>query len=316
MRASIVSVPLSLALMGLAGCGSDAKTDVDAAPPAFKGFEAREGGEVRIEYVHLSPSLTGGAASDGLRAVAYLYANPGSKDFPLPNLNGCTDMTKKENWPMATNPLSERVYLDPGDIILDDGTNAFTITRQTSTTANTDFLARTHPANKWFFRFETAGAFNYLTSTGKSFVDIIFTGSDEMPSQVLRNVPWMPSAFDVIAPGMEDVVLPAGQPKTFTWTNPSQDGLPPGYVVLSLVALAGPMPSDGLAVLCVEPNDGSLTVPADMINIARAKHPNGGILARATFTHIPKELVDKNGPTGRRIDVVTTWCHAGLWKTN
>lgn len=317
MRASIVNVPLSL--IGLIGCASDAKTpDVDAAPqpPAFKGFEAREGGEVRIEYVHLAPSLTGGGASDGLRAVAYLYANPGSKDFPLPNLNGCTDMTKKENWPMAANPLSERVYLDPGDVILDDGANAFTITRQTSTTQTTDFLNRTHPANKWFFRFETAGAFNYLTSTGKAFVDIIFTGSDEMPAQVLRNVPWMPAAFDLMTPGLEDVVLPANMPKTFTWTNPAQDGLPAGYVVLSLVALAGPNPSDGLAVLCVEPNDGSLTVPADMVNVARAKFATGGVLARATFTHIPKELVDKNGPTGRRIDVVTTWCHASLWKVN
>ena len=315
MRASIVSALLSLTTIGVLGCGGDDDPTPDAAPqpPAFKGFEADEGGEIRIEYVHLSPSLTGGAASDGLRAVAYLYKDAGStKAFPLPNLNGCTDLTKKANWPMAVNPLAERVYMDAGDIILNDGANAWTITKQTA--QDTDFLARTHPANKWYFRFDTSGAFQYLTKEGKSAFDIVFTGSDEIPPQVLHNVPWMPAAFDVMTPGMEDVTLPAGQPATFTWTNPAQTGLPAGYVVLSLVALAGPNPSDGLAVLCVEPNDGSLTVPADMVNIARAKFPTGGVLARATFTHIPRELIGKDGPTGRRLDIVSTWCHAGLWK--
>jgi hypothetical protein len=308
MRASIASVLLSLTTIGVLGCGGDDDPTPDAAAPAFKGFEADEGGEIRIEYVHT-------ALGDGIRAVAYIYKDAGStKAFPLPNLNGCTDLTKKLNWPMAANPLGERVYMDAGDIIFNDGTNAFTITKQTA--QGTDFLARTHPASRWYFRFETTTGFQYLTPTGKAAADIIFTGSDEIPPQVLHNVPWMPAAFDLMTPGMDNTVVRANTPLTFTWTNPAQEGLPAGYVVLSLVALAGPMPEDGLAVLCVEPNDGSLTVPADMVNIARAKFPNGGTLARATFTHIPRELVDKNGPTGRRLDIVTTWCHASGWSTN
>jgi hypothetical protein len=291
------------------------ESEPDASPaPAFKGFDADEGGEIRIEYIHLSPSLTGGAASDGLRALAYLYANPGStKAFPLPNLNGCTDMTRKANWPMAVNPLSERVYLDPGNVVIDGGPNAFSITKQPA--QDSDFFGRTHPADKWYFRFVTTTAFLYLTPMGKNSFDIIFTGSDELPPQVLHNVLWMPAAFDLLTPGMEDIVLRANMPATFTWTNPPQDGLPPGYVVLSMVELAGPFPSDGIAVLCVEPNDGSITIPPDMVNIARAKFPAGGVLARATFTHIPRELVGKDGPTGRRLDIVSTWCHASLWGT-
>ena len=308
MRASIANVLLSLTTIGVLGCGGDDPITPDAAPPAFKGFEADEGGEIRLEYVH-----TG--LGDGIRAVAFIYKDAGSTNaFPLPSLNGCTDMTKKANWPMAANPLPERVYMDVGDIILSDGTNAFTITKQTA--EGTDFLSRTHPANKWYFRFDTTTAFQYLTPTGKASIDVIFTGSAEVPPQVLKGVQWMPAAFDLTTPGFESVKVPANAPLTFTWTNPAQEGLPAGYVVLSLVALAGPNPSDGLAVLCVEPNDGSLTVPADMVNIARAKHPNGGTLARATFTHVPRELVDINGPTGRRLDVVTTWCHAIGWTTN
>jgi hypothetical protein len=309
MRASIASVLLSLTTIGVLGCGGDddpITPDAAPQPPAFKGFEADEGGEIRLEYVH-----TG--MGDGIRAVAFVYKDAGSTNaFPLPNLNGCTDMTKKANWPMAVNPLPERVYMDVGDIIISDGTNSFTVTKQT--TENTDFLARTHPANKWYFRFEPTRAFDFLTPTGKASIDVIFTGSDEVPPQVLKNVQWMPAAFDLMTPGFEITNVLANTPVTFTWTNPPQEGLPAGYVVLSLVGFAGPMPSDGLAVLCVEPNDGSLTVPADMVNIARAKFPNGGTLARATFTHVPRELVDKDGPTGRRLDVVTTWCHAIGWR--
>jgi hypothetical protein len=305
MRASIASVLLSLTTIGVLGCSSDDE------PPPFEGFESDEAGEVRIEYVHT-------AMGDGIRAVAYVYADAGSvKKFPLPSLNGCTDMTKRENWPMATNPLGERKYLDVGDVILDDGLTKFTVTKQTAEA--TDFLARTHPANKWYFRFEPNTAFQYLKSTGKSHFDIIFTGSSEFPAQTLTDVPWMPAAFDLTTPAFDPTTptrILANTPATFTWTNPPQDGLPAGYVVLSLAALAGPMPSDGLAVLCVEPNDGSLTIPADMVNIARAKFPNGGTLARATFTHIPRELVDKDGPTGRRLDIVSTWCHATAWSPN
>lgn len=310
MRASIVNVPLSLAMSVLIGCASDAKPTPDGPPAAtFKGFEADEGGEIRIEYVH-HPEPDG-KLHDGLRVVGYLYGNPGSVGhFPLPNLMGCTDMTKKANWPASTNPVTEQTYLDPGEMIIDaGGGNAFTVTRQT--TQGADFLGRTHPANKWFYRFDTSTAFDFMNKSGQNFYKLIFTGSADMPPTVINDVPWMPAAFDIMTPGpnLEPVTLTAGQPSTFTWTNPAQSP-PPAYVVLSLVAFLGPGATDGLAVLCVEPNKGSITVPASFIDIVKAKYPGGGVLGRATFTHIPRELIDKNGPTGRRIDVVTTYCHA------
>src|SRR5262249_56391711 len=111
-----------------------------------------------------------------------------------------------------------------------------------------------------------------------------------------HNVLWMPAAFDISLPGpnLEAVTLTAHTPITFTWTNPAQSP-PPGVVVLSLAAFLGPGPTDGLAVLCVVPNTGSITVPADIVDIVHAKHPGAGVLGRATFTHIPRELVDKTG---------------------
>src|SRR5262249_48537747 len=117
MRANIVSVTLSQVVLVLVGCGSNAKPEPDAGePPAtFKGFDADEAGEIRIEYVH-HPEADG-KLHDGLRVVGYIYGNPGSVGhYPLPNLMGCTDMTKKANWPSSSNPVTEQTYLDPGDI--------------------------------------------------------------------------------------------------------------------------------------------------------------------------------------------------------
>jgi hypothetical protein len=53
-----------------------------------------------------------------------------------------------------------------------------------------------------------------------------------------------------------------------------------------------------------------VTVPASFINIARAAYPLGGLMARQTFTHVPLNLVDKDGPTGRRLDLISTFCYA------
>jgi hypothetical protein len=314
MRSSIVSVTLGLAISVTIGCGGDDSPSTDApAGPVFKGYDADEGGEIRIEHVRFTPTI------NATRIVAYMYANPGTtKFFPFPTVPGCTDTTMKKQWPIATNPMTERQYLDPGDIILSSPKSrtdltakpALTLPRQDKQGA--DFLARVHPANKWFAYFNMTDGDTFLTPD--AFFDVIITGSADMPGQVFHNVAWMPNDFQLTTPAVgEAVTLKANTPITFKWAVPTQDK-PADMVVVSLVGFVGPPGLDeGPAVLCIEPDDGEVTVPANMVDVVRAKYPQGGIMARQTFTHVPKELIDKNGPTGRRLDIISTRCYANQY---
>lgn len=315
MRAITLSLTIGFGVPALISCGDDVQgtsdarpavdaRTVDAAPdasgPVFKGFDADEGGELRMEYVRFA----GGNA--GSRTTGFLWKNVGTtKFFPFPNLNGCTNSSTDMNWPTATNPIAERVYLDPGSIIISGGPQIQNIPRRT--VMGTDPFGRTHPANQWFFDPATGMDTDApLTQAEKTKYDVIFTGSADMPAQVFDDVLYHPADFQVLTPGLTPLSIPAGTPQTFTWTTP-MDNPPAGYMVLSLVAFTGPL---GPAVLCIEPNDGSITVPAAMIDIARATYPTGGTLARQTLTHVVRELKDNNGPTGKRIDFVSVWCYA------
>jgi hypothetical protein len=142
--------------------------------------------------------------------------------------------------------------------------------------------------------------------TEKTKYDVIFTGSPDMRAQIFDDVIFVPADFALLTPGVAPFPIPAATAQTFTW-NVVPSSEPMGYEVQSLVAFTGP---NGPAVLCVEKNDGSITVPAAMIDVARAKYPAGGTLARQTLTHVVRELVDANGPTGKRIDFLGIWCYA------
>ncbi|HWO26798.1 MAG TPA: hypothetical protein VNO30_49050 [Kofleriaceae bacterium] len=299
-------------MAGLAACGDDendikrpdAATTPDAPKPVFKGYDADEGGEVRIEYVKF------GNGNAGIRAGAFFYDNPGTKRFwEYVNTNGCTDSSTDMNWPTAANPIAERTYLDPGNIILSGGPQTFTLKRNPA--MGPDVPGRVHPADKWFFDTATSADTDggtYLTE--KTKYDLIVTGSPSMPAQIFDDVMYMPADFSVISPALSTTPfpIPAGMPQTFTWTTPPSDQ-PAGYEIVSLVAFI--VPGQGPAVLCIEPNDGSITVPANFIDIARAKiGANTGTLARQTLTHQVRELMDRNGPTGKRIDLLTIWCYA------
>lgn len=293
MRASFLGLTLGL----LIGCGDSVNNTPDAAS-TFKGYDADEGGEVRAEYVRFADNTA------GTRVVAYLYKTAGSKKFfPFVNLNGCTNMTATPtNWPMATNPIAERQYMDPGSITISGGSMPLSMPRVA--TQNTDFLARTHPANQAFYYFNATDGTKFLNPKAKH--SVAFGGSADMPAQTFTDVLYMPADFMLTTPDQKPVPIPAGAPVTFNWTNPDS-APPPGYGVASLVAFTG---ADGPIVICVEPNDGSMTVPKEMVDVVRAKYPQGGTLARQTLTHVTRELIDKSGPTGKRIDFISVWCNA------
>jgi hypothetical protein len=286
----------------LAGCGSDTPPVVADAQPPDAPFlpwdpEPDEGGEVRVEYVRFA----GGAAS--ARVTAFLYGDPGStRLFPFPDINGCTNLSSRTHWPVAQNPIGERTYRDPGKVILVGGPQILDVARHTA--EGTDGWDRTHPAGAWFSHFGGPAADDAATYLAeKTKLDVVFSGSANLPAQIFDDVLYLPADFALMSPGTDDVALPAATPQTFTWTTPASMP-PPGYEVLSHVVFTG---TDGPAVLCIEPDDGTLTVPASMIDVVRAKYPTGGTLIRQISTHVIRELVDRSGRTNQRIDFIAAW---------
>jgi len=334
MRTTVLSLTLGLTVTGLFACGDDssntpidapkmidAPKPIDAAPDAahvFKGFDADEGGEVRAEYI----KFPNGAFSS--RVTAFLYKDSGAtKFFTYLSLNGCTDMTAHDKWPMATNDITTRVYMDPGSVVITGGSQPLMVPRAAGTGGPPPVLkdpfARVHPSNAAFFKSPT-DANNVPINDGANFFtantaqDVVFGGSADMPATVYDGAMFFPSDFalnDTAHPHLGTVALPAATDQTFTFQVVAANQ-PAGLEVLSLVAFTGPK---GPAVVCIEPQDGSVTVPGAMIDVVRAFYPNSAgppqTIARQTLVHQVRELVDNNGPTGKRIDFIGVWCYAG-----
>jgi hypothetical protein len=266
--------------------------------PCDGSLDRDEGGEVRLEHVRFA----GGNAAT--RATAFFYKNSGSvKFFPWPDLNGCTDTSRKVTWPTASNPIGERAYLDPGQVLIAGGPQVLSVE---GGALGADFGGRVHPADRWRFHFQgTTGTDGPTYVSEKTQYDVVITGSPDMPAQIFDDVIFVPADFPLTTPGVAPFPLPAATPQTFTWT-PAASSSPQGYEVQAMVAFTGP---DGPAVMCIEKDDGSITVPAAMIDIVRAKYPTGGTLVRQTSTHVIRELVDATGPTRKRIDFIGAWAY-------
>ena len=331
---------LSLALVGLplvVSCGDDnqnADGGIDAArdaPPdarEFKGFEADEAGEVKFEYVNF---MNG---ENRIRTTAFFYKNPGTPSFyPLLSFNGCTDSNPagagSELWPGGQS--DDRTYYEWSDVIVAGGPAPFNVqSRAVMVPASPDpyfdNIGRTHPKGQSHFFFPTPvtdpspgvwAATKYITAaTG---YDVFVAGSADLPAQVFDDALWVPNTYVLTSPiptgcthplGDCPVVLTPGQDITFTWTQAAQPNKPQDRDVMALVGFAG---ASGISVLCVEPDDGSITVPGAMVDKVFAKYPTGGVIVRQTFTHVVRELVDRNGPTGRRVDFIGVWCNNANW---
>lgn len=308
--------------MTLLACGDDAPVTPDARPdgapdatpdgPTFKGYDADEGGEVRVEYI-IFPN-----GNIGTRSTAFFLKNPGTtKYFEYLNLNGCTDLTMYDKWPMAQN--ADRTYFDAGpSIAITGGPNTLNIPKRT--VEGRDPFFRLHPANSWYFDpITSADTDGTMLLSEKTLLDVHVAGSAEFPGVSWDNAIYMPASFAINEHTTGTAMFPAGTPQTFTWTTPT-DPVPAGFEVLSLVAftsgggstgMGGAPAAKGPIVICVEPNDGSITVPAAMMDIARTVYPTTGTIARQTLTHSVRELVDANGPTGRRVDLLGVWCYGG-----
>jgi len=340
VRSTIFGITIGLSLLTACGDDSDGVPDArlpdaadpDAALPVFKKFEADEGGEVRVEYMRFINN------NRGIRATGFLYNNPGTvKYFPFINMMGtCQDVTDKTLWPVASNPIAERDYADPGTIIVAPSASptmplpmgagnarAFAFPRNTA--MGSDPFGKPHPAIEWFFDpssgADTVGG-DYLSAD--TYYDVMFGGSAEVPSAVHDNALYMPADYNLTGTyaNEQPVSISAGTPITFTWDTPPSN--PPGDLkVMSLVGFLSPM--SGPMAVCIEPDDGSVTMPANLIDKVRSTIQAQGvtcgaagpcILSRQKFVHQVRELVDANGPTGKRIDFVAVWCFAYPYTLN
>jgi hypothetical protein len=298
-------------LLVTAACGDDNQVGTDAQAPdaakTFKGYDADEGGELRVEYVR---------RADGTaftRVTSFLWKDPGSADFtPYVNLNGCSDLRDKTKWPTFANPVGERVYMDSGDVTIKGGPMDLVLPKRT--TMFMDPFGRVHPENTGNHLAPAMGtmpndAAMYLPPA--TALDVSYAGSPDFPAQSFDDVIYMPADFNVtnFMPPVPVAISPAtaAADMTFTFTNPAQTPAEPDGRVMSLVAFLSP--TTGPIVACIEPADGSITMPKELVAIAKATSPNG-TLARQTLSHVVRELKDKDGNTGRRIDFVGVWCYA------
>jgi hypothetical protein len=204
-------------------------------------------------------------------------------------------------WPVATNPIIERDYLDPGSVVITQGPSPFTIPRHAVTEA--DALGRSHPANDWFYDpAAQTDTDTYLIAHAR--YDVVFTGGGELGAQVFDDIIYLPQSYALQSPDVAPYALAGGVDHAFTFAV--QNEVPPvasdpDYRLQSVVGFTGP---DGPAVMCVEPADGSIIVPAAMAAAVRAAYPSGGTLIRQTYTHVIRRLVVGATTTCRRIDFI------------
>lgn len=314
MRLSVVAV----GFLGLTGCGDDKVSPdakpVDATPDAATAlsFADNEGGEIRLEWIE-QYSPTAMATQTTARATAYFYKSqtPGRHD--LPAFPGCFDMRPKDKWPLAQGTI---VPLDVGGVTIDSKTGQdLVMVRDQSTPATLDPFSRPHEL--WWKKTS-----NLPANDGDTFLppnetyDVKFAGSAEWPAQTIKDIAFMPARWTNLNPPVNATTqLVAGQPLTLTFTPAPSSNLPEGYRVNTTVAFQATSGFAGPIVLCQEEgSDGSITVPANLVDILRSY--GGGRYVRQQLTHALFELTDGDPkPPGerKRVDVLTIYCYNTAW---
>ncbi|MBK8262954.1 MAG: hypothetical protein IPK80_16655 [Nannocystis sp.] len=272
----------ALVTLLLAACNGD--DPCEGAACHGIGFDAPEGGEIRVEYVRTP-------VAEYSRGVAFFKSSQTPESTPFPVIKTaservCNDLFAAPMWPTA--PLEASRYLDVGELSVTGGGRTIPLTRSTD---YTDFLGRTH-----------AVAYHFLDSTTmiapSALYDVVMTGSDESAAATWAAQLGVPAQFDLIAPQLPlTLQIPRDSDLAITWEQPPQTI---GQAVLGLVAFQDE--AGALSHLCVtEAADDGFTVPKDVL----AAVPPRGTLLRGHTTHELREF-----PGGRRFDVIGTWCYA------
>jgi hypothetical protein len=318
-----LSIPFALGLAFI-GCGDDSKTAPDAAKPPPDGAPDaavespltllnNEGGEIRLEWIS-NATATGPALQ--ARMGAYFYKSETPAKFALPAFPGCVDMRQRDKWPLAQGTIT---YLDVGGVTLVPKTGQpFKMVKDQTVPATKDAFQRPH--DLWWKKVVppagTNDADTYLP--GDESYDIVLQGSAEWPHQVLKDAAFMPANWVPTSPAPADTaMLVAGTDFTFTFTPVVSANLPPGVKVNTVMGFTG-NPNTGPVVVCQEEGtDGSITVPAALVDIIRASCPTGVCrYIRQNLTHQLFELTDgspRAEADRKRVDVLTIWCYNSPW---
>jgi hypothetical protein len=299
---------LAALAFGLAGCGGGNNASPDAAEPdgfAPLGFEDNEGGEIRIERTQQATAQT------TARAQAYFYKSQTPGTFTFPPFPGCFDMRAKDRWPLAQGAI---VPLDVGGVTIKSTGSDLVMVRDQSTPPTMDPLARTHEL--WFEKSANlpANDADMFLPPNQTY-DIVLAGSAEWPAQTIEDVAFMPAPWTPASPPVVGTtMLQAATDLTMTYTQQASSNLPPGYRVDTVVSFTGTGHA-GPIVLCQEDGtDGSITIPAAMVDILRAYSP--GRYVRQQHTHVLFELTDSGPkPPGvrQRVDVLSAYGYSTGW---
>jgi hypothetical protein len=341
---------LCLALGATAACGDDsdnpplgpdAKVFLDAPPIDIDAplpecdVDCAEGGEVRLEYLEFP---TGNATADRTRATAFFFGGASSY-HTFPSIPGCTDMTPTAptKWPLAQD--AGRTYLDVGNVIISGGPTPIQVTKRvmgqgTGTTGTgddyiaSDFLDRQYAGGTWYFTGNSGSqALNTgqggLNNVGRLYVtddtkyDVTITGGAAFPPTIFKDVLYMPNRYPLISPAQhastdQPLQLTAGA-LTITYTVPTNTNLPAGSEVDTLVAFTKVNPP---VILCIEEGiDGSITIPANMVDTVRTATGGGGAGDTSGNNRFLRQHVVHNTRTmpdtanRKRIDFLSVWCY-------
>ncbi|MBA3504091.1 MAG: hypothetical protein M4D80_07465 [Myxococcota bacterium] len=298
--------------MGLFACGDDIKeTPIDAKQPPtpdapdVADFSWDEGGESRLEYQEV---LTGaGTTNIRTRATTFLFRSKTPKRFEFPLIPGCTKMDLDDRFPLG---MGTREYIDYGVASYTGGSETLTMP---AGPAMPDGLGRSH-TGPWSFHVGMGDGAKYLGAFNALY-DLKLSGSTTWPAQTYDDAHYMPPTWALGTPGFAPMVLLADTPITQTYTTPNAPTMKPADGALNMV-FALVIPGMGPVVDCIEDTlDGSITVPADMVNHARALG-SSGLVARAHVSHRVKELTDGTTHNRKRIDFITIWCYVTPWVSN
>jgi hypothetical protein len=297
----------ALALCGIGlGCGDD--KNAPPAPDAEEDlYQFDEGGESRVEYQEI---LTMAGPIKKARATAFFWKAKTPARYPFANIPGCTKMDGDDRFPLGMG--TSHTYLDVGEVTYSGGGTPLA-NIPLGPNPGVDGLFRPHDGHWRFFQDNNAGP----TYFGKfdALYDLQFGGSAEWPAQTLTGVHYMPSNWQLGTPGFMPVMLQANTPLTITYTTDPEVNHPEGTTLNMIAALLVPT-NGGLVVECIQEGaegfSGSITIPADMVDHARALG-SSGLLARAHVSHILKELYNGETHTHQRVDFFTIWCYVTPW---
>ncbi|MDB4961844.1 MAG: hypothetical protein JWP01_1843 [Myxococcales bacterium] len=320
----LFSTWLALVPALLAACGDDKATPdantpidgrpVDSSPPVdaapVADFSWDEGGESRIEYQEFYDPMNPTVSRKQARATAFFWKSKTPKRYEFPLIPGCTKMDMDDRFPLGMGTTHE--YLDVGQVIYSGGGMQLNMPAGSNVATggmNRDGMARPHDGTWKFFVGSTAGL-TYFGNWDTQY-DAIFTGSDAWPAQVHKDAHYMPSAWTLGTPGLAPIQLQADTPLVITYTPGPNTNKPPGSALNMVAALI--VPGMGPVVDCIEDSlDGSITIPADMVNHARSLG-GAGLLARAHLSHQVRELTDGVTHDRKRIDFISIWCYVSPW---